>query len=29
MSPRVRLAWWAVYAALIAGGILLIVLTRR
>lgn len=29
MSPRVRLAWWAVYATLIAGGILLIVLTRR
>jgi hypothetical protein len=29
MSTRVRLAWWSVYAALIAVGILLIVLTRH
>jgi len=29
LSPRARLAWGTLYALLIAGGILLIVLTRH
>jgi hypothetical protein len=29
LSSRARLAWYSLYAALVAGGILLIVLTRH
>ena len=29
LSSRAKLAWYGLYAALIAGGILLIVLTRH